>query len=58
MGAATEHGGWGGAGVIPSISFTCSGAAMKLSSLRSLAAGAVGGHASLRVIPVEGAGWP
>jgi hypothetical protein len=39
--AGAELRGWGGAGVIPSISPTCSGAARELSSAQSLAAGAV-----------------
>jgi hypothetical protein len=58
MGAAAEHGGWDGAGVIPSISPTCSGAAMEPSSACSQAAGAVVWRAGLRIVLVGGAGWP
>ncbi len=39
---AAGHSGLGGAGIIPSILPTCSGAAMELSSACSLAAGGVG----------------
>ncbi len=56
--AAAEHGGWKGAGVIPSISLTCSGATIEPSSARSPAAGAVDWQARLRVALVGGAGWP
>jgi hypothetical protein len=57
-GTDAELGGWGGAGVIPSISPTCSGAAMKPSSAHSHAAGAVDWHACLRLVLVGDAGWP
>jgi hypothetical protein len=58
MGAAGEHGGWGGAGVIPSISPTCSGTAVEPSSARSLAAGVVHWCARLRIVCAGRAGWP
>ncbi len=58
VGAAAEHGGCGGAGVIPSISPTCSGAAMEPSSARSPAAGAVDCRARLRVVLVGEGRWP
>ncbi len=47
MGAASGHGGWRGAGVIPSVSPTCSGAAVEPSTARSPAAGVVYCHAHL-----------
>jgi hypothetical protein len=58
MGAAGGHKGWGGAGVIPSISPTCSGTAVEPSSARSLAAGAVHWRARLRRVRAWRAGWP
>ncbi len=58
VGAAARLGDWEGAGVIPSISPTCSGAAMEPSSARSPAAGTVDWRARLRVTLVGGAGWP
>jgi 6-phosphogluconate dehydrogenase len=58
MGVAGGHGGWGGAGVIPSILPTCSGTAVELSSARSPAAGAVHWRACLRIVHAGGAGWP
>ncbi len=58
VGAAAEHGGCGGAGVIPSISPTCSGAAMEPFSARSPAAGAVDCRARLGVVLVGGGSWP
>ncbi len=57
-GAGAEHGGQGRAGVIPSISPTCSGAAMELFSAHSPAAGAVDWRARLRIVWQGGAGWP
>ncbi len=51
-------GNWGGAGVIHSISPTCSGAAIELSSAHSLAAGTVDWRARLCIVLVGGAGWP
>ncbi len=51
-------GGWGGAGVIPSISLTCSGMAVEPSSARSPVAGAVHWRACLCIFPAGGAGWP
>ncbi len=48
----TELGGWGGAGAIPSISPTSSGAAMEPSSARSPAAGAVDCRARLLIVLV------
>ncbi len=57
-GAGAELGGWGRAGVIPSISPTCSGTAMEPSSACSPAAGAVDWRARLRIVLVRGAGWP
>ncbi len=56
--AAAGLGNWGGAGVIPSISPTCSGAAVEPSSAHSPAAGAVYWRAHLRIVLVGGAGWP
>jgi hypothetical protein len=55
-GTGAELGGWGGAGVIPSISPTCSGAATELSSARCPAAGAVNWRACLRIVLLGGAG--
>jgi hypothetical protein len=55
MGAAGGHGGWGGAGVIPSISPTCSGTAVEPSSARSPAARAVHWRARLRIVRAGGA---
>jgi hypothetical protein len=57
-GAAAEHGGYGGAGVTPSISLTCSGAAMEPSFACTPAAGAVNCRACLRVVLVGGERWP
>jgi hypothetical protein len=56
--AAAELGNWGGAGVIPSISPTCSRAIVELSSVHSPAAGTVDWRACLRIVLVGGAGWP
>jgi hypothetical protein len=56
--ATAGLGDWGRAGMIPSISPTCSGAAMELSSACSLAAGTMDWCARLRVVLVGGAGWP
>ncbi len=49
--ATAGLGGWGGAGVIPSISPTCLGA-MELSAARSPAVGTVECHALLRIVLV------
>ncbi len=56
--AAAGLGNWRGAEVIPSISPTCSGAAMEPSSVHSPAAGTVNWHARLCIVLVGGAGWP
>ncbi len=58
VGAAAGLGDWKGAKVIPSISPTCSGAAMEPSSARSPTASTVDWRACLRVVVVGGAGWP
>jgi predicted TIM-barrel fold metal-dependent hydrolase len=58
MGAAAQHGSCGRAGVTPSISPTCSGAAMELSSVRSHAAGVVDCHPRLHVVLVGVGRWP
>ncbi len=58
MGAAGGHGGWGGAGAMPSISPTCSGTAVEPSSARSPTAGAVHWCFRLRIVRAGGAGWP
>ncbi len=50
--------GWRGAGAIPSISLTCSGAATEPSSARSPAAGAVDWRARLRTVLAGGTGCP
>jgi hypothetical protein len=57
-GTGAELGGLGGAGVIPSISPTCSGAAIELSSARSPAAGTVNWRASFRIVLVGGQAGP
>ncbi len=57
MGAAGGHGGWGGAGVIPSIKLTCSKTAVEPPSARSPAAGAVYWRARLRIVYPRGADW-
>ncbi len=56
--AAAGLGGEGGAGVIPSISPSCSEAALEPSSALSPGAGAVDWRARLRVVPMGCAGWP
>ncbi len=58
VGAAAGLGYRGGAGVIPFISHSCSGAAMETSSALSPAAGTLDWRAHLRVVLVGGAGWP
>ncbi len=58
VGAAAGLGDWEGAGVIPSPSPTCSGAAIEPSFARSPAVGKVDWCAHLRVVLVRGAGWP
>jgi hypothetical protein len=55
--AAARLGDWG-AGVIPSISPTCSGVAMESFSAYFPAAGTEDWHSCLRVLLVRGAGWP
>ncbi len=56
VGAFAGLGDWGGAEVTPSISPTCSGADMKPSSARSLAAGMVDWRACLHIVMVGGTG--
>ncbi len=57
-GRGAELRGWRGAAVIPSISPTCSGAAIEPSFERFPAARAVDWRACLHIVLIEGACWP